>query len=329
MILPANTQKISTTIDQISAPKSLLSAKAKNNLRGLFWKLVSCFAFAGVNAVVRYLTGGAGVINKPLPSEVIVFFQNIFGFLVLAPFMLKNGVGTFKTSWPFLHSLRIIIAVIGVISLYYAFAHMPMAQAVALQFTGPIFAVIGARIYLKEKMGFYRILGVILGLLGAFIISRPDRALIGADNSFSWLFLIPLLSALAFAGVKILNRKLSLKGESAELLTTYLLFFMVPASAIPALAKWVSPDLFSLKFLILLGLLGSLAHYSMAKALSFADVTFLTPFGFARIMFTAFLGYVLYAELPTNANLWIGFLIIMISTIFITLGERDIKTRAV
>ena len=176
---------ISLEDQALEAPKGLLSVKAKNNLLGLFWKLVSCFAFAGVNAVVRYLTGGAGAINQPLPSEVIVCFQNIFGFLILAPFMLKNGLGSFKTSWPFLHSLRIIIAVVGVISLYYAFAHMPMAQAVALQFTGPIFAVIGAKIYLKEKMGFYRILGVILGLGGAFIISRPDRAFFHSDNSFS------------------------------------------------------------------------------------------------------------------------------------------------
>jgi drug/metabolite transporter (DMT)-like permease len=325
-----NSPEIISIKDQtLSAPKSLLSAKAKNNLLGLFWKLVSCFAFAGVNAVVRYLTGGAGALDRPLPSEVIVCFQNIFGFLILAPFMLKNGLGSFKTRWPFLHSLRIIIAVLGVISLYYAFAHMPMAQAVALQFTGPVFAVIGAKIFLKEKMGFYRILGITLGITGAFIISRPDRALFVADTNFSWLILVPLLSALSFAGVKILNRKLSLKGESAELLTAYLLFFMVPASALPALAQWVTPDLFSLKFLMLLGLLGSLAHYSMAKSLSLADVTFLTPFGFARIMFTAFLGYILYSELPTNTNLWIGFLIIMISTIFITLGERDMKNQLV
>jgi len=255
MTLPANIS--------LEAPKGLLSAKAQNNILGLFWKLVSCFAFAGVNAVVRYLSGGAGAINQPLPSEVIVCFQNIFGFLILA---------------------------------------------------------------LKEKMGFYRVIGVILGLFGAFIISRPDRAFFQADNNFSWLMMVPLLSALAFACVKILNRKLSLKGESAQLLTTYLLFFMVPASALPALAQWVSPDLVSLKFLMLLGLLGTLAHYSMAKALSYADVTFLTPFGFARIMFTAFLGYILYAELPTNSNLWIGFSIIMLSTICISLGEREINT---
>jgi hypothetical protein len=34
--------------------KELLSVKTKNNLLGLFWKLTSCLAFAGVNAIVRY-----------------------------------------------------------------------------------------------------------------------------------------------------------------------------------------------------------------------------------------------------------------------------------
>jgi drug/metabolite transporter (DMT)-like permease len=304
--------------------KELLTVKTKNNLLGLFWKLSSCLAFAGVNAIVRYLTGGAGDFSKPLPSEVIVCFQNIFGFIILFPFMLKNGIVSIKTRWPLLNAIRVSVAVIGVISLYYAFAHMPMAQAVALQFTGPIFAILGAKIYLKEKMGFYRILGVTVGILGAFVISRPDRAFV-ASSEFSGLMLIPLLSALSFAIVKVLNRELSLRGESAELLTTYLLFFMVPVSLIPALATWVTPDLPSLLFLALLGGIGSLAHYAMARALSYSDITFLTPFGFARIMFTAFLGYMLFAELPTQKSLWIGLFIIMISMIFISLGEPASK----
>lgn len=305
-----------------------LSEKARDNLWGLFWKFVSCLAFACVNCIVRYLTGGAGAFSKPLPTEIIVLFQNIFGFLILLPLMLKNGgFITLKSRFVFLHSLRIITAVAGVISLYYAFSYMPMAQAVALQFTGPIFAVLGAKLYLKERMGLYRIMGVFLGLAGAFIITRPDRALLLPSSYYSWLFILPLLSALSFAVVKILNRELSLRGESAQLLTTYLLFFMIPASALPACAKWVTPDLISLILLLTLGILGSLAHYSMAKALSYADVTFLTPFGFARIIFTALLGYLLYAELPSNNNVWVGFSIIMISTIFITLGEREKITK--
>lgn len=298
-----------------------MSLKAQNNIRGLFWKLVACFAFACVNSLVRYLTGGAGISQQPLPTEVIVCFQNIFGLVLLMPLMLKDGIGTFKTSWPLVHTVRIIIAVAGIICLYSAFASMPMAQAVALQFTGPVFAVIGAKLYLKEKMGFYRLSGVILGLLGAFIITRPDKAFMH-DTGLSWIMMLPLLSALAFAVVKILSRELALKGESAQLLTTYLILFMVPASLVPALAVWVTPGPEALLLLVALGGVGSLAHFATAKAFTYADVTFLTPFGFARIIFTAFLGYILYAELPTNSNLWVGFSIIMASTILISLGER-------
>jgi drug/metabolite transporter (DMT)-like permease len=304
---------------------SLLSTHAKNNILGLFWKLISCFAFACVNSLVRYVSGGAGAIPEPLPSEVIVCFQNIFAFIFLCPLMLKNRSLNLKTKWPLLHAFRIFIAVVGVISLYYAFAHMPMAQAVALQFTGPVFAVIGAKLYLKEDLGFYRLTGIVLGLIGAFIITRPDLAFIAGNNSKALLMMLPLLSALSFAGVKLLNRELSLKGESAELLTFYLLFFMIPASLLLALANWVVPSFSNILFLALLGALGSLAHYAMAKALSYADITFLTPFGFARIMFTAFLGYIIFAEFPKNNNLWIGFIIIMMSIIFISLGEKNQK----
>lgn len=293
---------------------------------GIFWKLMCCLSFAGVNTVVRYLTGGAGGYLHPLPSEVIVCFQNIFGAIILFPLLCKKGTKNLKTRWPFLHSLRIIMAVLGVISLYYAFANMPMAQTVALQFTGPIFVVLVAKIYLKEKIGSYRGVGVILGLLGAFIITRPDRAFLGANNPVSWITMLPLLSAFLFSIVNVLSRKLSIQGESAELLTTYLLIFMVPASAVPALAKWVTPDLLSLFYLFLLGALGSLAHYSMAKALSHAELTVLTPFGFVRIFFTTFLGYIFFAEFPPHNSLWVGFFIIMLGTLFITFGEQKPKS---
>jgi len=297
---------------------------AKGNLEGIIWKLLACLAFAGGNTIVRYLTGGAHNINNPLSADVITFFQNIFAFCIMFPFALSRGIGSLKTKAYLIpqHSIRIISGVSGIIFLYMAFSKMPMAQAVALQFTGPIFSVIGARLYLKERIGFYQGLAILLGMTGAFIITRPDHALMGMPGSLGWLALLPIGSAIAFAVAKIMGRELGVKGESAELLSTYLIFFMIPAAAFPATMNWVTPTLTQLGLLTLLGACGCLAHYSTSKAYCLAEVSFLTPFGFARIIFTAILGYLLYKEMPKSAGLWIGFGFIVLSTYFMTIGEK-------
>ncbi|HBN21696.1 MAG TPA: hypothetical protein DD412_00460, partial [Holosporales bacterium] len=146
----------STTIaleTPLATPSFWKSDRLKQNTQGVIWKLLACAGFAGVNAFVRYLTGGAGGIENPLTPGVVALFQNIFGCLIMLPFVLKDGIRSFSTKYPFTHLIRVIAAVFGIVSLYTAFSKMPMAQAVALQFTGPIFSIIGAKLYLSEKIG--------------------------------------------------------------------------------------------------------------------------------------------------------------------------------
>jgi drug/metabolite transporter (DMT)-like permease len=301
------------------------SPAIKDSWQGVLWKLLACLAFAGANAIVRYLTGGTSVTDNPLPPDVITFFQNVFAFCVMIPFVIHQGIGKLRTKRALLpqHCLRIISAVAGIIFLYSAFARMPMAQAVALQFSGPVFSIIMARFYLSERLNFYRTLSIFLGLVGAFIITRPDRVLSGVPGSLGWYALLPLASAVAFAIAKILGRELGIKGESAGLLSFYLIFFMIPASAIPALFNWVTPNWSQLGYLALLGGSGCLAHYSTSKAYCLAEVNFLTPFGFARIIFTAILGYFLFHEFPTDSGLWVGFAFIIMGTFCMTAGEKE------
>jgi drug/metabolite transporter (DMT)-like permease len=320
--MTATAQKINVTATE---------AAKRSNLQGLFWKLLACLGFACVNAIVRYLTGGAHEISNPLPADVITFFSNVFAFCLIIPFIMRKGVGSLRTKRHLLpkHCMRIISAVAGIICLYSAFARMPMAQAVALQFVGPIFSVILASMYLSERLNFFRILSIILALIGAFIISRPDHAILGMSDSLGWYALLPLGSAIFFAISKILGRELGMKGESASLLSFYLIFFMIPASAMPAMFNWVMPTWEQLGYLLLLGACGCVAHYSTSKAYCLAEVNFLTPFGFARLLFTAILGYVLYQEFPTNPGLWVGFIFIVTSTFCMTAGEKETQIQKV
>lgn len=300
----------------------------QQNAHGVFWKILACAGFAGVNAFVRHLTGGNSEIDNALSPGVVVLFQNIFGCLIMLPFVLKGGLKNLTTTRPTLHTVRIISAVFGIIALYAAFSKMPMAQVVALQFTGPIFTVIGAKIYLKERIGGIRFIGILLGIGAAYILTRPDKALaLESVGHGSLILFLPLISAVLFVVAKLCSRELGSHGEKPQLLTLYLLFFMIPVSGFYALYDWKMPSQDQLLMLIALGGCGCLSHYATAKAYALAEVVFLTPFGFARLFFTAALGYILFSEFPKNDFFWHGIAFVMLSVIIMTLGENHIKRK--
>lgn len=290
--------------------------------QGAIWKILACFFFAANNGVVKLLSQPSSD-GPALSSYQIAFLQNFVGFIIMLPFILPQGTQKLKIIYPSLHFYRVLIGVAGVVLWYMALSRMQMAEAVALSFTGPIFTVILSKLYLGERIGFYRYLGIILGIFGAFVITRPDRALWGSENTFSWIVILPLSSAIAISMAKIFGRELGAKGESAENLTFYLLLFMAPLSFIPALSAWVTPTTEQWKWVVLLGLLSAAAHYTTSHAYNLAEVTFLAPLGFARLIFTAAIGFVVFAEIPTSATLWIGTAVIVMGTFCLTLEEKS------
>jgi drug/metabolite transporter (DMT)-like permease len=294
---------------------------------GAGWKMLSFACFAGINGVVKYLSGGATesaefALSIALPTNAILFWQNLFGTLFLLPFLLKSKPTRFIQTHFALHIIRAVAAVLGVGLWYLTLKKMPIAMGVALGFTGPIFTVIGAKLMLGESLGPKRSLAILISLLGAFIISRPDKALFGETAVVGLVALLPLSSALVVAWNKLLTRKLAAMGESAESLATYLLLLMTPVSFLIALPEWVMPSATHWPWLILLGLLAASAHLSFSLAYKRAEVTFLTPFGFSKFIFSALIGYYCFAEVPSS-TLLVGLCVIGLSIFLLVPGTKQ------
>lgn len=283
--------------------------------QGAFWITVSHTCFVGINAIVRHWSGGVDASIDSLPVPVIQFFQNVFGTVFLLPWILQARIGSFKIRYVGLHLTRIIAAVLGVYLWYLSLKAMPMAESVALSFTGPIVSIIAASIWLKEKINSQRLLAILLSLTGAFVISRPDLAFGDNAHAIGLAALLPLSSAFAIALSKLLTRKLTTLGETPTVLTTYLLLLMAPVSLIPALYEWTTPSVTHWPWLILLGALAAGAHLSFAKAYQLAEVTFLTPIGFSKFFINILVGYLAFSELPVEKSLWIG-----VATIFTSIA---------
>lgn len=289
--------------------------------RGIFWKIVSCACFAGINALVRYLSAGSPLfVEQALPIYMIMLFQNIIGLFFLSTWMIQKK-GRLKsiiiTSKPGLHILRVITAATGIGLWYKSIQHIPITEVVALSFAAPIITVIGSIIFLREKFSWQRKVAVSLSIIGGFLMVRPDRTIYAMQNFNSYM-LFPLIAAFVFAFDKLLTRKLLSSGESTEGLTWYLILFLGPICIIPiCMYGWVTPCASHIPWLVIIGILGTLAHYAFNKAYELADVVVLLPFGVAKLLFCALLSYIAFAEIPSSLDMWLGILVITFSTIIL------------
>lgn len=296
---------------------------------GVFWKIVSCGCFAGINVLVRYLSGGSPIpIVTPLPIYTIMFFQNIVGVLVISSWLWQSKTINptyFGTVRPWLHLLRVITAAIGIGLWYISLRCMPITQVVALSLIGPIITTVGAVLFLKEQFNLQRKIAVFLSIAGGFLIARPDRTLLHATG-YNWYMLLPLLAAFVFAIEKLLTRKLLALQESPSSLAWSLLAFISPLCLLPVFFYgWVNPDLMQLPWILLLGTLNALAHYTFNKAYALAEVTILLPFGGTKLILSAVLSYLAFLEIPKSFDMWLGIAIIALSTLVLGISAELIS----
>ncbi len=291
----------------------------------IFWKVFSCACFAGINGLVRYLSGGSSLhLSQKLPIHTIMFYQHLFGALILSFFIVpKLSLAQLRQAQPGMHLFRVAIAAIAIAIWNQSLKHIPMTQVVALSFIAPVLTVLGSVVLLKEDFNFYRKIAVALGLMGSFMMTRPDQG-IGATSEYGWYVLLPIGASLIFASDKLICRKLLIANTPPMLLAWYLLVFLTPMCFFAnAIFGWVNLTSDNLFFLVLLGVLTALAHQAFSKAYSLAEVTFLLPFGASKIILSAFVSFIAFGEFPRSWDMTIGVVIITISAIILQLKPKS------
>ena len=282
-------------------------------LRGQLLILASTFAFAAMHAVIRHL-------SKDLHPFEIAFFRNLFGFLALAPFLMRGGFAVFRTGVLHLHALRGLLQVGAMLSFFYAVSVTPLAKVSALSFTAPLFAAIGAVLLLRERPRLSRFAALAAGFVGALAIMRPGVA----PLDFGALL---VLGSSAVWAVCMLVIKLLARTESSVTITAYMGVFLTPLSGIAAYFVWRWPGLEHLIWFVVMGGLGTLAHLAFSQAFKEADATAVLPFDFTRLIWASLLGFWLYAEVPEFWT-WVGGALIFASSTYIAVHEARAKKAA-
>ncbi len=269
----------------------------------------SAFCFAVMNAFIRE-------VSAELHPFQIAFFRNLFALLFMLPWLASVGWGGLRTKRLGMQIWRAVIGVTAMGCWFSAIALVPLADAVALNFTLPLFATAGAAIFLSEKVGVRRWSATAVGFLGMLIILRPGFVEMSPAMS------LPIVAAVFMAISVIILKSLS-DTENPNAMVLYMNLFMTPLSLLPALFVWQTPSWNALGLMALLGLFAMLAHLALARAYARADASAVMPFDYARLPFVAVIAYVLYGEVA-DVWTWIGAAVIAGSAFYIARREAQI-----
>jgi drug/metabolite transporter (DMT)-like permease len=276
--------------------------------RGIAWALLAMTAFTSVPISVRYLA-------PYLPAAESVMLRNFIAVALMLPWAIRAGWSGLKPNRVDLHLMRGTFNGIGMILWFWGLALIPVADAVALQFTLPLFALIFAVLFLGERVGIRRTSAMLAGFIGALIIIRPGFAEVGLAN-----FAV-LGSAALYAATLVVMRSQSLNDKPMTIMLWSNLFMGLIA-VIPAALVWVTPPAAAWPWLLFLTCGGWLAHFSLTKALVTIDAKMAAPFDYLRMPFVALIAYPLFGEFP-DALTWLGAAVIAASTFYI--ARRDAR----
>ena len=275
-------------------------------VRVAYWMVFACLCFAAMNGIVRHL-------GESIEPIVVVFFRCLFGLVAMAPFLLRSGLASLRTQKPFLHVIRGLVAVVGMCCWFYGITQMPLAEAVALSFTTPMFSSVAAVILLGEVMRRRRWTAILVGFLGMLIVLRPGF------TEFTTGSMLILIAALLMAVNQVMVKYLTGK-DHPNAIVFWLVFLVLPLSFVPAVTFWHSPIGVEWFWLVGLGLIATLGHQSMVRSFALADATAVVPFEFMRLPFVALIGFFAFDETP-DVWTWVGAAVIVSSSIYITHRE--------
>ncbi len=288
-------------------PPALPAPAAPDNMKGILWMAVFTLAMGIMHGCVRH-------VSAALHPFEIAFFRNLFGLIVVVPWLVRLGWAPLRTARLGMLTLRGVLNVISMLSFFTALSIAPLAEVTALSFSAPIFATLLAMAVFGERAGIRRWTAIVVGFVGTLVILRPGFTEVGLGA------MLTVFSALLWGVCMVIIKSLG-RTESAVTITLYMSLVMAPLSLIAALFVWQTPNWEQMAWLVGIGMLGGTGQLAMAEALRVAETHVIMPMDFLKLIWVSAIAYVAFAEVP-EAQTWIGGVMIFGATAFIAWREH-------
>ncbi len=286
---------------------SARAARWSPTTRGLLWTSAAGLLFSALNASMRALA-------MDVPVLQIQFLRYAMGLLVLLPLVWWRGWRNFIAKDIKGQFWRGGMHTLGLVLWFLALPRIPLADMSAIGFTGPIFIMIGARLFFNEPMRWERWLATLLGFAGVLIVVGP-----GLSGSGGWWHLVMLASAPVFAASFLITKALT-RHETAGVILVWQSITVTLFSLPLAVTVWQAITPAQLVGFVGCGVLGSAGHYCLTRGFAAVDISATQSVKFLDLLWSAFFGYVIFGDLPTHTTL-LGGAVIASATLWVARRE--------
>ena len=273
---------------------------------------ISVCAFSLMDVLVKW--------SDAYPVGQVLFFRGFCGIIPILFLIPRNRfLDFYKTTRPLLHFKRCLSGLIALVAIFIALRNLPLATVVSITFAAPIFTTIFSIFLLKEKVGLYRWLAVLVGFVGIIVITEPGF------SSLNFYYIYPIIFCLGLSYVAIAIRKLSTT-EPVWLISFFFSFSIAVLGLLSLFQGWVMPNFLDLFLLSMVGILGGLANLWLSQSYKYSEVSLVTPLKYLALVFAIIFGYFIWSEVPTLKTL-MGALLVILSSFIIFRREMTLKNQ--
>lgn len=276
------------------------------HIRAMGWMMLACIAFAGLWVMIR-------LASEELHPFALVVWRNFLGLVWLMPMILLTP-GLLKTDRLPGHMRRAASGVIATFATFYAVANAPLANVLAINYTAPLFATIGAVLFLGERVRWVRGAALALGFIGMLLVLRPASA--GMTPGLWAAVISAITTAFSYLAIKALTGQ-----DDPRAVAVWSFILTTPVSFLLALPFWTWPSDQLWPILFGLGACAAAGQLALSKAFSLAEAGAVLPFDFVRFGLITLAGILLFGERYDPMTL-VGGSVILASTIVLALREQ-------
>ncbi len=278
-----------------------------NFLRGGALMLAATLLFSLSDTMAKYIT-------QSVPAVQLAAIRYIVFVIMAASPLLRSRRLSMRSRRPMLQILRGASVVGSALCFILSLAHLPIAEATAINFITPLLITALAVPVLGEVVRLQGWIAVLVGFGGMLVVVRPGV------HGLQPAALLVLLSSLCWSVAMLVTRQLAGIDRSGVTLlwtaATGLALLMVVLPFFLAPMTWPLAGLS-----VALGVVASTGQWLAVLAYRHARATALAPLGYAQLIWSSVLGLLVFGNVPDR---WVvvGAVIIALSGVSIVHLER-------
>lgn len=274
--------------------------ESRRPFKGIVLILTASIAFAFMGACVK-------AIPSELATAEVVWFRSMVAMVLLIPWMLWRKT-SFRGRHPFFLSLRALAGFLAILCYFFTLRRLNLATAVVLNYTSPIFVMLLAIPFLKEKISWHLVVPFLISFIGMICLALPELQFRAVP--FSAGVAAGFLAAIAYVTISYLGRF-----ENPLTVIFYFTLWSVVGSTPLFLSRFQTPTGGDLLFLTGAGLFGLVGQWGMTRAYFHGPASLISVFSLTTPLVGYLLGLLFWKETLTPLTTAGMFLIVAGSAI--------------